>query len=103
MRKPAEVESGQKRRQRPLGEAASTSEKSQADTSNLGGSKGGAPRKDARVRAGKPAVGEAQGKASAKRPRSKPVGFKGNKKPKAAGDKPLKKRLSLKKGPGGGA
>jgi ATP-dependent RNA helicase DeaD len=103
MIKRAEVESGHKRRQRPVGEAASTSEKSQADNSNLGGSKGGAPRKDAKVRAGKPAVGEAQGKASAKRPRSKPVGFKGNKKPKAAGNKPLKKRLSLKKGPGGGA
>ena len=102
-RKRAAVASGHKRRQIPLGEGGSTSAKSQADSSNPGAHQGEGPRKDGKGRAGKPAVGEAQGKASAKRPRSKPVGFKGNKKPKAAGDKPLKKRLSLKKGPGGGA
>ena len=102
-RRRTEVESGYKRRQKPVGEAASTSEKTQADTSKLGDGKRSGPRKDGKVRAAKPAVGEAQGKASAKRPSTKPVGFKGNKKPKAAGNKPLKKRLSLKKGPGSGA
>ena len=102
-RKRTAVASGNKRRQIPVGEGGSTSAKSQADSSSPGVHQGAGPRKDGKGRAGKPAAGEAQGKASAKRPRTKPVGFKGNKKPKAAGNKPLKKRLSLKKGPGGGA
>jgi ATP-dependent RNA helicase DeaD len=102
-RRRTEMDNGHKRRQRPVGEDGGTAEKNQADTSSPGNHQGAGPRKDGKGRAGKPAVDGAQGKASAKRPRTKPVGFKGNKKPKAAGNKPLKKRLSLKKGPGGGA
>ena len=41
-------------------------------------------------------------KPAATKPGGKPVGFKGKKKSKVAGDKPLKKRLTLKKGPKSG-
>jgi hypothetical protein len=41
-------------------------------------------------------------KPAATKPGSKPVGLKGKKKSKAAGDKPLKKRLTLKNGPKNG-
>jgi ATP-dependent RNA helicase DeaD len=41
-------------------------------------------------------------KPAATKPGGKPVGFKGKKKSKVAGDRPLKKRLTLKKGPKSG-
>jgi ATP-dependent RNA helicase DeaD len=52
--------------------------------------KSAATRRPGRKPAAKPAVTN---------PGSRPVGFKGKKKSKAAGDKPLKKRLTLKSGP----
>jgi len=42
---------------------------------------------------------KADAKAVARKPGGKPVGLKGKKKSTSAGNRPLKKRLTLKKGP----
>jgi len=93
-RKPRKPESGEW-----AGSDANTPRKaSAADSDEAPGFRG-----DRKGQAAKRPGHKSGAKATAGKPGGKPTGFKGKKKLKVAGNKPLKKRLTLKKGPKDGS
>ena len=64
--------------------------------------KGADSRKGTKGRKTKRSVGQGKGEFAVKRAPAKPAGFKESKKTRTAGNQPLKKRLSSKRGPRGG-